>query len=446
MKVHISINFLVIVLLMGLVACREVPPTASPSQTPTAKPTATRRPSPVPSPTPVIVQGTVTIWHSWDESLMPALVQIITAFQAQYPDILFDVLYIPLENLQTRYEIAVQEGIGPSVLFGPAAWGIPLYDKGLAADLVDLVDGNIQAMLNPAAKGNGQYGDTWIGLPYTLRGVVLYRNSQLVQKAPATFDELVNLAKQITHGEIIGADLERSFFFSGGHLFGLGGQLIQPDGNPAFNDDIGLVWIELLRNFSQAGPTEFQSDRDLELFKSGRVGFIIDGTWNMTVLAAALGPANLAIDPWPSYEAGYLAGFVQAENIYLNSKLQSDRKLAAQSFMKFMLSDEAQKILAENGMIPAVAEVSALKSQTGAMIEQAMKALAGGSAYPPLPQMAVYGAPLDIAIKSVLLDKAPPGDALQSAAQAIQKALANLEATSPPAPIQTPTSAVTTKP
>jgi ABC-type glycerol-3-phosphate transport system substrate-binding protein len=187
-----------------------------------------------------------------------------------------------------------------------------------------------------------------VGLPYALQGVVLFGIK--LSCSAVTFDEMAALAKSATQGEIIGADLERSFFFSGGHLAGVGGALIGADGEPAFNNEAGLKWIELLKALENIGPTEFLSDRDVDLFKQGRIGWIIDGTWNIPALVEAIGKENLAIDPWPSSGGGLLAmsnrpTFISAPN----RKLQ-----ALQPEFHEPFSPESQSLLTEAGFIPSV--------------------------------------------------------------------------------------------
>lgn len=435
-KLFVLRILLLVSMLVALSACNPSTPTVTPTpvDTPTVTPTLTPVPTPVPSPTPLLVQDTIRIWHSWSDATIPALVQIISDFQVNYPDVLFDVLYIPPEDLLVRYQAALTEGDGPSLLLGPAEWGAPLYDAGLVVDLSGLVGDKIIKPLSPAALGNVLYRQALIGLPYILRGVVLYRNTALIPAAPATFDDLVHSAQATTQGEIIGADLERSFFFSGGHLLGLGGQWLGPQGEPAFNTDQGIAWLELLRDFSLAGPTEFQSDRDLDMFKQGRIGYIIDGTWNMTALSQALGAGNLAIDPWPAYKTFHLSGFVQSENLYLNPGLNGRQQTAAINFMEYFLSEPAQDTLAKSGLIPVMPVLQLADGSAEDLLTQASIALADGSAYPIAPQIVAYTGLLDVMLKSALTSKTPAAEALLSVAQAIQAALSSTPSPGAPAP------------
>jgi ABC-type glycerol-3-phosphate transport system substrate-binding protein len=430
------LRLLILITMLVLSACGGQGPEETIAPATPAKVTATPTlpPTPVPTPTEVVIRGTISIWHSWDEASVPALVQIVAEFQQKYPDVLFDVLYVPAEDLAARYAVETRNGSGPTLLLGPAEWGPPLYDDGLIENLTGLVSEERLSALNQPALGAAIYSDATIGLPYSLQGVVLFRNKDIVTLSPTTFDELVSLAQTSTQGEAIGAILERSFFYAGGHLEGVGGQLMDSDYQPAFNDARGLAWIEMLKRFEEAGPPNYFSDEELERFKQGTVGWIIDGTWNLRNLAAAIGPEKLAIDPWPGYEDGRMAGYVMAENVYMSPQDSPETRQAATLFIDHLLSAESQAHLAEVGRIPAVSGVAITDPISGPLIVQAIAALAGGATYPAVPEMAYYNLNLDIALRSIFEEGVDPAVALQSAEEAIR---ADLQANFP-TPTPTP--------
>jgi ABC-type glycerol-3-phosphate transport system substrate-binding protein len=386
---------------------------------PTLEPTAT---------SPADLQGTITLWHSWSEMDRQALLTVIAAFREKYPAVQFDVLYVPQEDLQARFAAIDQAGDGPGMLLGPSGWGPGLFDAGSIQDLSGLVEKTLTADLNQAALGSVQYHQALIGLPYDLQGVVLYRNKAMIAASPDRFENLVKLAQDATKGNKVGAVLERSFFYTGADLNGLGGQLMHPDGTPAFNDAHGVAWINLLLSFSQAGPTEYATDNDLVLFEEGRAGFIIDGTWNMQAISNTIGMDNLAIDPWPFYQDGQLSGYVLSDNLYLSTHARQQDQLALIAFASFLLSPESQAVLAGAGMIPAMLSIPV----GNPLIAQAMFALSGGTTYPVGPGMGIYLPALDKALKSIFFENVPLSDALQRASDSILQALAE--------PALTPTS------
>ena len=409
----------------------------------TATPTPEVNPNPTstvaPTPTEDVLRGTVSIWHSWDERQLPGLLKAIDAFQTSYPNVLFDVQYIPSIDLKSSFEAASVEGSAPTLLIGSGEWGPPLFDKGWLADISDLAAEELLNSLNPAAVGAAQNKQALIGLPVDIDGVVLYRNRRLIPSAASTFEDLVSFARQATQGDVTGAYLDRSFFFSGGHLSGIGGNLMTPDGFPAFNDDHGLAWVELLRSFEGAGPTEFLGDNDLQYFKENRAGYITESTTLRNSLSESIGTANLAIDPWPILEEGGLSGYVEAEMVYLAPHAIEQLGEPAWEFAQYLVSPEAQSYLAETGTIPAI---RASYTPSGGsqviiddeLIRQAMLALESGTTYPVMPEMDVYPSNMNIALQSIFFDGVAPEEALQSAEERITEAVTAIKSPGNPSP------------
>lgn len=421
-------------LVFFLSAC-SVSPLPAPLETPTLEPTLVA--TGTPTPTPVVLQGTISIWHSWQDAQLPALLKGLSAFQAAYPGVQFDVTYVPSVDLLSSFEQAMQDGDGPTLLIAPADWGPSLYDKGMIADLSSLAEANLLNTLNPAAVGEGRYHEKQIGLPLDISGVVLYRNKTIIPQAPTTFDELVSLATAANQGETVGAMLDRSFFYSGGHLVGLGGKWMLQDGSPAFDDEKGLAWIQLLRSFEKAGPVDYGTNNDTQLFAEGRVGMIVETTGKREDLAQAVGIDNLSIDPWPLYGSGSLSGFVQAENIYLTPRALQEEPMISLKFAQYMLTPETQPALAEVKLIPSISpsQLQAAGSQAlpaDPLVSAAMQALSGGASYPVSPVISSYTSQLDIALQSILSNETSPADALEKAAESIRQDLAGLNATPTP--------------
>lgn len=406
---------LLLIAAFVLASCAKATPTpeVQPTQPPAAEPTKaepTKAPAPTEPPAPKGVTGTITLWHAWKENEIESLNEVIAAFQALNPEVKFDVLYVPFDDLKGKYETATATGGGPTVLIGAADWGPGFYDAALVADLTADLDEDFLATINEAALGAVQYKDALIGLPQTLKGVVMFRNKTIVPEAATSLDDLIEKAKAATSGDVQGATLEYGFFFSAAHLNAIGGKLMEANGDPAFNDAKGVEWVNNILKFKDAGTYFNYSDDDVNLFKAGKSGVIIDGTWNMASLAEAIGSENLAIDPWPAS----LSGYVQTENIYLNENASGDDRAAGLEFIKFFLSAEAQTILADAkkaAHIPAIAGVEV----TDPLMKAATEAFAGGAAFPVIPEMGAYWDPMNNALKKAMDEGVDPAVALQEA-------------------------------
>ena len=223
-----------LVFITALTACSKTPATLStpePGATPSASPAI---PTTIPAtPTEAGLGGTIAIWHAWDESELPALVTIISAFQQEYPDIFFDVLAIPESDLLARYQVETRQGSGPDILLGPADWGEELFSAGLVQDLDAVGPTFDPGKPQPGSLALRRGWETLSSLPYSLHGVVLYRNKEVSTLKADSLEELISLAQTAAYGEVFGAYFERSFFFSGAHLSGMGGALFDETGQPA---------------------------------------------------------------------------------------------------------------------------------------------------------------------------------------------------------------------
>lgn len=357
--------------------------------------------------------------------------QVIDSFQDYFPNIVFDLTYIPQADLLNRYTQNAYYGAGPDILFGSSDWRASLASQALVEDLAPYISTTFEKTFNPVALKTGEYQGEQACLPYALRGAVLYRNRQIIPQAPASFSQLVSSARQATKAGTLGAYFEGGGFFSLAHLSGLGGQLIGGDGMPLFNRDQyepALAWLGLLGEMKRLGAVELNGDRDRQLFEQGKAGWIVEGTWNRAALAQSIGSVNLVIDPWPAYGTGRLSGFVQSDCLYLNintGEISALDHQAALNFIGYFMTTSVQVRLAELGLIPALIQAQPSDPHT----RQAMLAFQGGTAYPAELDDAlrqVYFTALDGAVDGVLNRGQDPLLALQTAYSAIQKRVAEI--------------------
>ena len=359
----------------------------------------------------------ITLWHGMDDEGLLALRNIIQAFQRQESEIQVNLVYIPYDDLLDQYVAAVEIGDGPGLFLGAGEWGPGLYGREVIADISQSVPLRLRSEINPAALEMVSQGESLIGLPIMISGAVMYRNTSIVSEAPGSFEAVIASAKDATEGKIVGAYLERGNLFAFPQLEACGGSLMFANGYPAFNSPAGFCWIELLNSFKEAGPVSDNSEDDLSRFKQGRVGIIIDGTWNLEMLSDSLGE-NLAIDPWPRYKNRHLSGYVWSENIYINPNLDADDRDAALIFSQYLLSQEAQEILSKNGYIPAITDIDLSDS----IISQIITALIQGTPYPFQPELKLYFEPLHNAFEAVFKDGVDTAQALEAASDETIKA------------------------
>ena len=404
-------------------------PIASPttsSGTGTPGPTPTELPPPMPlSPPPA--GSSVTIWHSWSNAETIMLREVIRSFQRTYADVTFTMHFVPVDDMFDTFRQAGYYGGGPSLLLGPASWGPALFEESLISNLAPFVPKDYLADINPAALTSAEYRNSLISLPLSLHGSLMFRNTSVISTAPSSFEELISLADRATHGGVVGSYLELGSSFSAANIIGLGGKLLGEDGLPLFNGAFGLQWLDLLTDYDKAGAVTLNSNRDLQMFLRGRVGIIIDGSWNIQTLAQGIGVEKLAIDRWPTYNNGRLAGWVETDSVYLNANTSDADRFAALSFMGYLLDPEVQMRLAEVGHIPAVVTTQPRDK----LIGQAMAAFITGVPAPIVDEelLNLYWRELDQAIRDVFISQMDAKTALNNAQERIIQEIKNPQAT-----------------
>jgi arabinogalactan oligomer/maltooligosaccharide transport system substrate-binding protein len=403
---------------LGVLLVASLPMAACAAQAPPV-PTVISAPQPTATATPTLL-GKIILWHAWSGGEAEGLKEVIQRFQADYPQVVLEADYVPASQLPGAFADALSSGRGPTLVIAAQDWGPSWFDAGRIANLVDLVPPGVLNSLNPTALDAVEYRGALIGLPETIKGILLFRNKRIVGTAPASFDELVRAAKSATKGGIVGADLETGLLYSGANLTSAcGGHLSDSQGRPAFNSDAGLCFLQMLARFKAAGPVELNSGHDVTAFEAGKAGIILDGSWDATALAEAVGISNLAVDPWPSYGSAKMSGYLQTENLYLAAQISGGDRQAALAFMQFFLSPQSQEVLANPAGADHVPSVSGLDI-ADPLMQQEIAILATNVAY-PAQIWGTYADPLNAAIQKVVQANADPRAALKEAEDAVNR-------------------------
>jgi maltose-binding protein MalE len=367
----------------------------------------------------------VTLWLDWSAKEIEALRGLIDTFQSDHPNVTFRLSYFGEGDLLNRFESAVAEGTGPSLLIGPDVWGPVFWQAGLIQDVTGLLAPGVRAGIHPLALEQVTYQDVMLGAPLELEGVVLYVNRSRMPDPAETVDDLIPPDGRLAQSQGTQGALDYGMLYSASNLVTCHGQVLLPSGEPGFGGQPGVCWIGLMAHLARAGPVVFNSEDDRALFEAGRAAWMIEGTWALEDLALAIGPENLAIDPWPVYPltGERMAGFVRTENIYLAAGLSPQDREASWEFMRYLLSSDAQGILAEpHGAAHLPTALGIWLSDP--RMAQAMAAVLQGVPYPISPDAALAAQPLERAIFAVLRQGTVPDFAIRRALLEVRRLLA----------------------
>lgn len=315
---------------------------------------------------------TVTFWHSFVASSIPALEELLARFEAEHPGIRIDAQYIPTgDALVQKLVTAVRSGNAPDI-----SWIHSHYLEDLVeADAVypmdhfrDRPDGLTQEELDDIYPALIQYA-SWQGTLYSLPMEatnlgILYNKEHFraagldPERPPQDWDELKAYARQLTVDENGDGRPERAGFVvpavpatgpQGSYMmwqwipfiWQAGGYLIDEDQTEVlFDHEPGVQALTLWQDLYEAqNLRSFNTQEPLTPFVSGQVAMMMDGPWNLpryprlmpnTDWGIAMLPAG------PEQRATVVAGE------YLAIFKQSEHPDAAWAFLKWMIQPETQ--------------------------------------------------------------------------------------------------------
>jgi arabinogalactan oligomer/maltooligosaccharide transport system substrate-binding protein len=300
----------------------------------------------------------LTLWV-YDDVRLEVLTKLGEDFETEY-GVPVVVEVVDLSGIREAMTLGAATGEGPDMIIIPHDNLGPYVENGTAAviDLGDKVDG-----LLPNAIDGFTYDGELYGVPLSVENIGFFRNTDLVEEAPATWDEVTEIGRELFDaGEIdsvIGfPDLTYNTYpvytSFGGYIFGR-----DEDGNFTV-DDIGmnnegmvagLTWVQSL---VEEGLVSENIDWEAShvLFETGRSAFIMTGPWAINRFDTAGVP--YAISAFPAAEEDGEPGypFLGVQGLVINAS--KENVLLAQVFaVDFLATEERYQELFEADTRPS---------------------------------------------------------------------------------------------
>jgi arabinogalactan oligomer / maltooligosaccharide transport system substrate-binding protein len=320
-----------------------------------------------------------------------------------------ELLAVPFDQLQNKFQTEASAGGGPDILIGPADWIGPFQKAQLIADVgkAAYLDRFIAPASNALKVSGKQYA-----IPESVEAVALYYNKDKVKTPPAKVEDLLKEA------EANGAAWHNGFYQNVGYLYAHGGKLFNDNFKVVFDDANGAQWLTFMSNLCKTkNVTCDGDDAKLDaLFKQGQVAFRNNGPWALGDYKKALGD-KLGVVPLPA-AASPASPFLGTKNFMVNAN--SKNQDLALAFLDYMTSNGVQTVFMNKaGHLPANKNVDVSKSPDAAgFVKQATTAVP----QPTVPEMGKVWEPAGNAIQEVLQGKKQPQAALTDAAKLINAA------------------------
>jgi maltose-binding protein MalE len=174
-------------------------------------------------------------------------------------------------------------------------------------------------------------GQTY-GLPYAVENIALFRNTDLVPTAPATFEELEQIALQLkTDGTVeVPLAIQQAptadpyhnypmFSGGGGYVFGTNADGSLNPQDVGIDSPGGLAAGELWEKWTKEGLVSGSVSQDImkEMFSNGQAPFAITGPWNLTAFVDA--GVNFAVEPVPPIGGNATRPFVGVQGFMISA-------------------------------------------------------------------------------------------------------------------------------
>lgn len=375
------------------------------------------------------LSGKLTLWHGWTGAEADTLNNdILPAWKTANPNVEVEALAVPFDQLKNKYSTDTATGGGPDLLIGSLDWIGELATGELIAPLDEMATAEITDAFLPATVDALRYNDQLFGLPESFETVALYYNTDLVQTAPKTTDEVYSVSAGMPAGTY-GLALFSNFYHPAGYLFGFGGKLFDADNKSALNSPETVAFLNWIKGFT-GKPGLYQQNDDTgisSLFKSAKAAMVVNGPWALGDYTGALGEGKVAVAPLPLISENDDATpmpFLGVKNIMMNSNIDGDQATLAFEFMKFFTGPDSAGPLADKaGHLPANTSVDVSGNEIAqAFVKQAESA----TPLPTIPEMGQVWEPAGQMITAVLAGESTPEEAAANVQETINNAIENM--------------------
>jgi arabinogalactan oligomer / maltooligosaccharide transport system substrate-binding protein len=354
---------------------------------------------------PAFAQEGLKVWTPFGDQSLEWLQSEVEAFSAAF-GVPVEVIKLDLGELRQQMLLAAPQGEAGDVVVGVphdqigelAAGGV-LADMGSYATQAYLDD------LSPQARLGYTFGGKLFGLPMFVEGPALVVNTDLVPEIPATYEDMIAKAKELTTAEQFGFLFDiNNFYFAYNWLHSNGGYVFGRDDSGLVASDIGLnnegairgaEMLKALRHADGLIPAGMTYDVANGQFVDGAAAMIYNGPWAISQYRDA--GLNVAVVPMPPMADGTaFAGFMGVQGVLLNEF--SANKTDAANLAKWLTRKEAQVSLANlSGRIPA-SQSALAEVQDDPIIAGFGAALTNAEPMPNIPEMGQVWGPMGNAL------------------------------------------------
>lgn len=438
-KKFFALISLVLIASFALAACGTP---ATPTEAPAA-PAATEAPAATAVPPTVAPAApvTITFWEQEGADVDTFIDGLIADFQTANPNITIERTHYENEALRDQFQTASLAGAAPDVVRVPNDFAGPFSQLDIIAPVDQLFDATFLAQFFPGSLDPAKVKGILWGVPDNYGNhLMLIYNKSLIAEPPATFEDLIAKAKELTKGDVQGFAYNLNEPFWGAGFYGaFGGWPLDANDQPQFNNASFINYLKFVASLKTDGVVPAECDYACAdtLMKDGKAAMIINGDWSLGDYTKALGD-KMGVAPVPPINGGTYTEMTAGKYFMVSKAVLDDaaKKDAVQKFITYMTSADVQKKwLDQFKRLPSNTEIA--KDPTIAsdpILAGSMSALANGRGQPAAPQMRCAWDAWRPNLEGVMAGTTTAEDAAAAAQKAADDCVATLGQPATPTP------------
>lgn len=307
---------------------------------------------------------TITYWHTYsaDSKEVSTLeTEVIPAFEKANPGIKVKDVAVPYNDMHQKLVTGVAGGELPDLVRADIIWVPELANLGVLEPLDTAMSdfGTFKDAVYPGPLATNAWKGHYFGLPLDTNTLVQLYNPKLLKSvgasAPASMDDLKALAaKLVKNGKYAYADNDLKGWNTLPFIWSFGGDITDPTVTKAsgyVNSEATVNAITFLYQLYKEGAipkfvTQSGATQTNDGFAKGQYATILGGPWMYPLLAGSNPDFAFSATKVPAGSAGSIS-VVGGENLVLTSS--STHKDAAMTFMRYLMSEDAQTTFAKVG-------------------------------------------------------------------------------------------------
>ncbi len=253
------------------------------------------------------------------DDVRPADQAIIDEFIADRDGVTVNLEAVPWANCQDKSLTLAAAGDAPSIAYMGSRTLRQLATNDLVVPIT-FTDEQKEAFQPGVLQTVTSQGQYW-GMPHAFSTKALYLNCDLIEEAgatceaPATWDDMAALAKQVTENTdaagvgLAGKDFDNTMHQFLNYLYSNGGEVLDADGNVALDSENtrqALAFYASLQEYAQPGVLEWERDAMVDLFNDGQIAMYINGPWGWGRHNEDINQMVVPVPAGPSGESGTL--------------------------------------------------------------------------------------------------------------------------------------------